>query len=819
MTTLWQDLRYGLRVLRKSPGFTAVAVLTLGLGVGVNTAIFSGVSAFLLRPLGGVRDPGSVAALFEATDESAFRDFSYPDYVDYRGQTASFEGLAGHEMVQAAVGEAGQAEVVWGQFVTANLFDVLGVRMLLGRGFLPEEEGPGAPPAVVLGHHLWRERFGADPGVVGRAVQLNGRPFTVVGVAPEEFTGAKWALRMDFFAPVSAYEQVKGWRGWHERRDSHWLSVVGRLKGGVTLDEAAAEMSTIARRLEQDHPAERPKGARVNVVTEQESRFQDMAGVARLGSGMALAVVALVLLIACANVANLQLARGVARRREIGIRLALGARRGRVVRQLLTESLLLAAAGGAFGLLLSYWLTDLMTAFFPALPYSVAFSVAPDRRALLFTLAVTALTGLAFGLAPALHSSKPDIVPVLKGEGARGPARARRLTTRNALVVSQVALSLVVLVCAGLFVKSFRNARHIDLGFAPDGVVTAAVDPGLFGYTKEQGREFYRRLVERVGAVPGVERAGAAYLLPLGDSSTSWGAIRPAEQPAPPPGEGLSAHVNIVTPGYFDALQIPLVAGRDFDSRDLPGAAVEAAVVNQTMAARLWPGQDPLGRRFKVGRDEDATTFEVVGVARDGKYRTLGERPRPFLYVSNAQTYQSGMRLVVRAGGDPLSHVGALREAAREVDPRVPLYDVKTMREHLSWALWAPNMAASLATAFGLLALVLAATGLYSLLAYTVSQRTHEIGVRMALGAQRRDILRLVARQGLALALIGVALGLLGALLSARLVASLLFGVGPGDAAVYAATSLGLAAVALAACLVPARRATKVDPVVALRYE
>jgi macrolide transport system ATP-binding/permease protein len=819
MSSFWQDLRYGFRLLAKRPGFAAVVVVTLGLGIGVNTAIFSGVDAFLLRPLSGVREPGRVVALYEATDESAFRDFAYPDLLDFQEQNTVFEGLAAHTMIQAAVGDEAQSEVVWGQLVSANLFDLLGVRMDAGRGFLPEEgRAEGSPAVVVLGQHLWRNRFAADPAIVGRAVRLNGRPFTVVGVAPEEFTGTKWALRMDFFAPVSAQSQITGGRSWLDSRDTHWLGLMGRLRPGVTREQAASEMSSIARRLNEAYPDERPKGARVNVVTEQEGRFQDVATVAQLGGGTALVVVGLVLLVACANVANLLLARAVARRREIGIRVALGAGRARIVRQLLTESLLLALAGGALGLLLSFWLTDMMTAFFPVIPYAMAFSVTPDSRALLFTIAVSALTGLAFGLVPALQASKPDLIPMLKGEAAHTHGRSRRFSMRNLLVVAQVALSLVVLVCAGLFAKSFGRAKTIDTGFTSEGVMTAALDPGLFGYTKEQGREFYRQAVERVRAVPGVEAVGAAYLLPLGDSSNSWGPVYPAEQPAPAPGDGRSVLVNVVTPGYFEALQIPLLRGRDFDAHDAEGTSVEAVVVNETFAARLWPGEEAVGKRIKVGRD-DATVMEVVGLVRDGKYRTLGENPRPHIFVALGQTYRSGMHLVVRTQGDPASYADAMRRAVQGIDARVPLYDVKTMKEHLTWALWAPGMAASLAAAFGLLALLLAATGLYGVIAYSVSQRTHEIGVRMALGAQAGDILRLITRQGMTLALVGLAVGLAAAAVCARLAASLLFGVSPTDATVFLGISLALAAVALLACYLPARRAAKVDPMEALRYE
>ena len=467
---------------------------------------------------------------------------------------------------------------------------------------------------------------------------------------------------------------------------------------------------------------------------------------------------------------------------------------------------------------MAYWLTDMMTAFFPVIPYTIALDMAPDARALVYALAVTLLTGVMFGLAPALQASNPDVVPELKGGTRAAGQRRRRLTLRNALVVAQVALSLVVLVCAGLFVKSFRNAKAINPGFATDHVLLANVNPALFGYEKEQGRDFYRRLLERVRQLPDVESAGAAYWLPLGDSSSSWGPVSRADQPAPPPGEGQGAMANMVAPGYFDAVGMPLLRGRDFDERDREGVAHEAVVINEALAARLWPGEDPTGKLLRVGRT-DPSVLEVVGVVKDAKYRTLGEPPRDHLFVSLDQTYRPGVFLVVRTKGNPAAYVGGVREAVRGLDPRMPLYDVKTMREHLTWAWWAPNMAASLSTAFGLLALALAATGLYSVIAYSVSQRTREIGIRMALGAQPRDVLRAVAGQGIRLLLVGMAVGLAAALAATRVLTSLLYGVSATDPAVLAVIVLLLAAVALLASYVPARRATKVDPMVALRYE
>ncbi len=825
MRTFLKDVRFGLRVLWKSKGFTAVAVLTLGLGIGVNAAIFSGVSAFVLRPLSGVGEPERVMSVFETSavdgGSHGYNDFSYPDLLDYVARTEVFEGLLGHSITQAALGESERADVVWGELVTGNFFDVLKVRMQHGRGFLPEEDAtPGTHPVIVLSDDLWRKRFGADPNIVGRQIQLNGRPLTVVGVAPPDFTGAKWALGMKFWAPLMSKQIVSGGtnNNWMTQRGNHWLEVQGRLKPGVTEEQAAAALTSVATQLQAEYPAARNKDVRVLVVPEREGRWDDMAGVVRLSSGLALALVGLVLLVACANVANMMLARAVVRRREIGIRLALGAGRWRVVRQLLVESLLLSLAGGAVGLVLSFWMTDALTSFFPQIAYTIALDVSPDRRALLFTLGISLLTGLVFGLAPAFQATRPDLIPTLKGEAQRA-GRARRVSLRNALVVAQVALSLVVLVCAGLFVQSFRHARSIDPGFATSGSYVVSVNPGLFGYEKEQGRDFYRRLAERVRATPGVEAAGFVSWMPLGDSSSSWGPVYPAEQPVPAPGEGMDSHSQIVSAGYFKAMRIPLVEGRDFDERDREGLKPEAVVINETLARRLWPGEaSVVGKRMALGRDQ-ADALEVVGVARDSKIRTLGEKPRNLMYVSVDQTYSGGLNLVVRApgGGEPV--VAGVRQAVKEIDGRMPLYNVRTIEQHLTWAFWAQSMAASLATAFGLLALVLAAVGLYGVVAYTVARRTHEIGIRVALGAQARDILRIVLGHGMALTLIGLGAGLVGAFALARLLSTLLYGISPGDPATYILVALLLAVVALIACLIPARRATKVDPMIALRYE
>ncbi|MDT5272317.1 MAG: hypothetical protein QOH49_4503, partial [Acidobacteriota bacterium] len=797
MRTLLQDIRYGLRVLWKSKGFTAVAVVTLALGIGANTAIFSVIDAALLRSL-PYREPGRLVHLWETKRSRDFeqREASYPDFLDWRAQGAEvFEGLAGYTSRPFTLADAGEATRARGAAVTANFFDLLGVNAAAGRTFVAGEDGLETKRVAVISHGLWQRRFGGERSAVGREVTLDGEAYTVVGVLPAEFNFALLG-DADVWTPLAPTPDVAS------RRYMHWLKVIGRLKQGVNLEGAQAHLATVASRIERDDP-----GAHAGVGLRAVPLQEEFVGPVRPVLFVLLGAVGFVLLIACTNVANLLLARSAARQKEIAIRAALGASRSRVVRQLLTESVLLSIAGGVLGLILSFWMTDALTTFFPNIAYTIVLDVSPDGRALLFTLAITLLTGIIFGLAPAFQATRPDLVPVLKGEAQR-TGRARRISLRNALVVSQVALSLVVLVCAGLFVQSFRHAKSIDPGFATRDAFLVSVNPGLFGYEKEQGRDFYRRLAERVRATPGVEAAGFVDWMPLGDSASAWGPVYPAEQPAPAQGEGMGSQTEIVSAGYFKAMRIPLVEGRDFDERDRENLKPEAVVINETLARRLWPGETSVvGKRMLVGRDEP-DAFEVVGVARNSKVRTLGEEPRNLLYVTVDQTYRGGLNLVVRAPGGGEGVVNAVRQAVKEIDGRMPLYNVRTIEQHLTWAFWAQNMAASLATAFGLLALALAAVGLYGVVAYTVARRTHEIGIRVALGAQARDILRIVLGQGMALTLVGLGAGLVGAFALARLLSSLLYGISPGDPATYILVALLLAVVALIACLVPARRAT-----------
>src|SRR5215213_609214 len=819
MENLIKDIRYGVRMLMKNPGVTLVAVITLALGIGANTAIFSGVSAFLLRPL-NVPNASELIRPFEmAEDRGVSDEMSYPDYLDYGNQSTSFTGLAAEDMLQVAIDAENQNDVIWGQVVSANYFDVLQVTPILGRKFLPDEDKtPGANPVVVLSHSFWQRRMAADPNVVGKTVQLNNRAYQVIGIAPQDFAGTKFALSLDFWTPISMAEELRRNPGLLAERGAHWMNVIGRLKPGVSVAQASAEVNAIAARLNQAYPNNRANNTQAKVLPEVDGRWEDLV-VFKSAGAIAMAIVGLILLIACANVANLMLARAAGRRKEIGIRLALGANRARLVRQLLTESVLLSIAGGGLGLLLAFWVTDLMQGFVPILEYNIVSNFfALDSRALVFTLVVSLATGLVFGLAPAWHSSNPDVVPVLKGD----PEQARRgklkaFGLRNVLVVSQVALSLVVLVCGGLFIKSFRKAQTMDPGFDNANGLLVSLSPNLIGYEDEQSRQFYKQVLERVSHVPGVDAVSYARTLPLGDSSNSNGPILREGETLAKGSAGRVIMTTVISPGYFKTMQIPIVEGRDFDDRDQPKTQ-RVVIVNQQMAQMLWPGESAVGKRVLVGVDSH-DPWEVVGVVKTGKYRTLAEDPKPFFYYAIGQRRPAPTLMVVRAGVDPRSLVGVIRSEVQAIDRRVPLSGVKTMDEHKTYALWAPNMAASFSVAFAVVAILLSAVGLYSVMAYVVSQRTREVGIRMALGANRRDVMTMITRQGMRLAAVGVVIGLLLALALAQVLSSLLIGISGYDVTTFILVPALLSAVALLACYLPARRATKVDPLIALRYE
>jgi predicted permease len=684
MQNLIKDLQYGVRMLTKNLGVTFVAVITLALGIGANTAIFSAVSAFLIRPLPVPHAEQLVRPLEIGADRGMSDEISYPDFLEYRTQGAAVADLAAEDMVPAAIDTENQSDVVWGQVVSANYFDVVQVKPIMGRTFVPDEDKTlGASPVLVVSHSLWQRRFGADPNIVGKTVRLNNRPYQVIGVAPESFTGTKFALSLDFWTPISMVEEIRRSPKVLEARGDHWMNAIGRLKPGVSLAQASAEFSAIANRLNQTYSDTRARDTQVTVMTETEGRFEDMGTVFKSGGAIAMAIVGLILLIACANVANLMLARAAARRKEIGIRLALGASRTRLIRQLLTESLLLAILGGGLGLLIAVWVTKLMQGFVPIMQYTIVkdfFSL--DSRALWFTLVVSLATGLVFGLAPAWHSSNPDVVPVLKGLPEEHRKKFGRLSLRNGLVVTQVALSLMVLVCAGLFIKSFRKAQTMDPGFNnPNGLIVS-LNPQLVGYDDDQARNFYRQLVERTRNLPGVEAVAMAQLLPLGDSSNSHGPVLKEGETLPKGTAGRSVMVNTVGSGYFKTMQIPFVEGRDFDDRDQPNTQ-QVVIVNQKLAETLWPGESAVGKRMFIG---SRNAFEVIGVVKTGLYRALAEDPKPFFYYPLTQRRLDGMSLVVRSSVDPRGLVGTIRNEVQTLDRRVPIYAVRTMQEHLTYA-------------------------------------------------------------------------------------------------------------------------------------
>jgi macrolide transport system ATP-binding/permease protein len=813
--TLLRDVRYAARALVKSPGFALVAVVTLALGIGANTAVFSLANALLLRPPEGVSRPEEIVMLGRTLAGSDFGTFSYPDYADCRDQSASFTDLAAYRDTGLHLNTGESAELLSGMLVSGNYFKALGVGARLGRTLSHEDDGtPGSNPVVVISDAAWRSRFGSDPNIVGRVVTLNNYPFTVVGVAQEGFAGTGVGTATDAWLPLSMYAQadpVFYEKRLEERRIS-WLNVIGRLKPGVSPQQAQAEMTTIARRLEQAYP-DMDRGLGI-AIAEGLGLQPRSRGEARTTMGMLLAVAGLVLLIVCANVANLLLARGEARRKEIAVRMALGAGRTRLVRQLLTEALLISLTGGAVGVLLAFWSRGLLlnSNFLTGVSLA-AEDLQLDGRVLGFTLLASLATGLIAGLVPALKASDFELHAMLKDRGASGPPRSR---FRSALVVCQVALSVVVLVCAGLLVRTLMNAQSVKAGFDADRILLVPIDLAARGYTEERMRLFYQQLAERVRAIPGVGAASMAVTVPLGGSWRTG--FRAEGQPT----TELSAQTDydIVAPRYFETAGIPVVRGRDFDEQDGPNSP-RVVIVGEEFARRFFPGEDPLGKRLSVPRFKgDDTYCEVVGVVKDIKYERLTEQPRPYLYEPLSQQRQPSATLFVRSrGGDPSALAGAVGREVQALDRAVPIYGIRTMAERLRDSLTPQRSAATLLAIFGLLALLIASVGLYGVLAYSVGQRQREIGIRMALGATGGDVLNFVFRQGAILIAGGLASGLAVAFAAGRALTSLLYGVSAADPLTYAAVALALIAAALAACYLPARRAAKVDPGVALRYE
>lgn len=828
LADLLQDLRYGVRILAKKPGFTMVAALALALGIGVNTAILSAVNGFVLRPL-PVENPEELIALHSGKkmDAEVWGEFSYPNYLDLREQNRSFSDLCASEETSAGIsssesrnaGDSERAEVVWGELVSSNYFEVMGVKPVLGRGILPEEDRmPNAHPVTVISHSLWQQRFSADPGVVGKTIYLNGQPFTIIGVMPESFLGSTFYLRYAFWAPLMMAQQFGRRAEWQTDRSYAIFNLYGRLKPGLTMAQAEADLNQVVAALGQSYPKENAD-TKIQLTTELDSRYTGATKIIKYGGLLALCVSGLVLLLACANVANLMLARAATRAREIGIRLAIGASRGRIVRQLLTESVLLALMGGVLGLALAYWGSDVMRASFPPVPYPVSFDFSPDSYVLKWMLLVSLLTGVIFGLAPALLASRTDLVAVIKGGGA-GPSHSRRrLNLRGALVIAQVTISLVVLVCAGLFIRSLAQARQTDPGFEAENLVTMMINPGLLSYDPQTTRRFFQELQHRLEAQPGVRAAALVNEMPLQVDNLSRGPVVKEGEIDPPPNQGVNSDCSLVTPKYFDAMRIALLQGRDFTDRDTADAP-PVVIVNQEFARRFYgSAENAMGKRFRLG--QGTPLMEIIGIAKDGLYNTLYEARQHFMYLPVYQHPRTSMTVLISAqsAGDLKTVVESARREIAQLDARLPVVGVMMAEENLSIAYWGPRVAAGMATTFGVLALVLATMGLYSVMMYDVSQRTHEIGIRMALGASLRDVLRLIVGQGMRMALIGIVLGLMGALALTRVLGSLLLGIGTTDPVTFIGVPILLVAVALLACYIPARRAARVDPLVALRHE
>ena len=819
------DLRFAYLMLRRNPGVTIVAVLSLALGIGANTTVLCWLQNLVLQPLPGVVQPERMVALTTSHGVNPWDTVSLPDLRDCSLLGDVFAGVIGSQTTPACLSVDRSQEWIYGQLATGNFFDVLGVKPILGRTFVPAEDvKPGGHPVLVISENLWRRRFDGDPEIIERVVDLNQHAFTIIGVAPAEFAGTMHGLEADFWAPAMMHREVAypgiGAEAVLERH-SRWFHTQARLQPGVSLEQARAAVDTLASRLEQTYP-ESNRSIRLHVMPLWRSLYGAQEVFLPVLS-LLLVVSMGVLLIVTANVANLLLARATSRRREMGIRQAVGASRGRLIRQLLTESVLLALLGGALGVFFAYWMVDLFQYFMPEthLPLDLTLSITP--WALGVSLVLALVTGLLFGLAPALQASRDQITRALhdggRGTGS-GPAHHR---ARHLLVVTEVALALVLLAGAALCLRGQRTSQRIDPGLDPSGVLLAALRVGMNGYPPENATHFYRQLRHRLSALPGVEDVALADWFPLGFEDTGTSQVEVDGRPRGL-GDELDFPLGIVSPRYFATLRIPLVAGRDFDDRD-DASALRVAIINEAVARLLWPGQDPLGRVLRC----DGRPTTVIGVARTGKYRTLSEPAQPFLYLPHQQaTWQLNLGLCLRVRGDcneqggtvdPIAFSGILREEIRRLDPGVEVWKMLRMTDYVQAAYLTQRIASALLTLLGIVALALATMGVYAVVAYAVSQRTREYGVRMALGATASDIHRQVLLHGLRLTAAGVAAGLALALAVTRLLSRFLYGVSPFDFPTFAGVALLLALVAVVACWLPARRATRVDPIAALRAE
>jgi predicted permease len=843
---MFQDLRYGVRMLVNQPGFTLVAVLTLAFGIGVNTAVFTLFNSVALKPL-RVKDSKSLVRVYRSTpEESRASSFSYPEFADYRDRNQVFSGLISYAETQLTLrdvsgegalaksenlGSADEVEMVKGYLVSGNYFTVLGGELALGRSFLPEEDQtPGTHPVAILSYGFWQRRFGSDSNIVGKTVMLNIQPFTVVGIASQNFVSTELADQVpDVYVPMMMQSQIEPQRRWLNLRSERRIyRLFGRLKPGVSMAQAQAELEVIANQLAQAYPETNEKSG-VSLIYANEQIIRDAGFMAF--SALVMVAVGLVLLIACANLANLQLARAAMRQKEIAVRLALGASRLRLVRQLLTESTLLACLGGALGMPLAWWITDLTVAAVLArvqIKETLILDVTPDWHVFGYTLLLSLLTGMAFGLAPALQASKPDLTSALKGEGSALGRKLGRNRLSQFLVGAQVAVSLMLLIAAGLLMRGWQSAQTLDLGFETKQILVVNYDLRQLGYDQAKAAQFHRQLVERLQNVVGVKAAALVSSMPLRGGSSGRIPITLKGTDAASIGPALMADYNAVSPAYFEVLGIPLVQGRNFTEQETrEGAPV--VIVSEATARHFWPGENPLGKQIELGSNAPAnnqrnepqlllSAAQVIGVAKDTRSVRLSELDQSLVYLPMPSTPTFGPTLLVRIISDPKTAIPALRREAQALDRRLVL-SVREEDDILSFVILPSLIGALVSTALGALALLLATIGVYGVVSYAVSQRTREIGIHLALGAQSSDVFKLVLKEGMKPVWIGLMIGLAVSLVIARLMANVLYGISASDPITFLAVPIILAAVALFACYLPAHKAMQVDPMVALRYE
>jgi len=815
------DLRFALRMLIKYPAFSIVAFLAIVLGIGANTTVFGIVNTLLLRPL-PVGHSDQVVKVFTTDNHiKGNQPTSYLNFQDFEKQNTAFTSMAAYTFAGMGMTRGSDTVNLTGLLVSGNYFDLLQVRPTLGRAFLPEEDStPNGHPVVVLGYKFWK-KIGGDPAIAGSTITLNGRAFTVIGVAPASFTGVDVGFAPDMWVPISMHQWVRpAGDSWFEQRRALLMNVIARLKPGVRMSEAQAQMKTIARQLEQAYP-DVNKERSIALMSLEAAKTQGIGGpdnenIARNVSLLLLIAAGSILLIACANVANLLLARATTRQREMAVRLALGAGRSRIVRQLLTESILLAVLGGAGGVLLAYCLGDVLIALLPPTPVPIVLNPQPDWRVLLFAFVIAVLSGVVFGLAPALQTARWNLTQGLRERVSTAGGAINRFNLRNLLVVGQIAVSLLLLIGSGLFLKSFYKAQAIDPGFRTENLDILTINPLLAGYDKKRGVQLARTIVDQIRHDPRVAGADLNEWIPLGFGGEARTIVVDGRD-ANDDHNRRFANYSPITPGYFETMGISILRGRNFNEHDSEENAARVAIIDETMAKQFWPDEDALGRRFRFMIDNQ--DVEVIGIARNSKAVTLGETPIPMVYWPLKELSDAGITLFVHTNGAPGAMLNEIRRIVRDVDVHIPITYEKTIRDHMATALWPSWMGAILLGSLGLLALVLASMGVYGVMAYSVNQRTRELGIRMALGAQTGQVLQLVLRQGMFLASIGLGFGLFAAFGSTRLAGTFLYGVNPSDPSIFLGVTSLLAVAALAACYFPARRALKINPLIALRTE